>query len=99
LFRKADVLIANDLDTLLPNYLISKLKGSKLCYDSHEYYTEMPELVNRKGVQRTWKGIERWILPRLKYIYAVNDSIARLYENEYGVKVSVVRNVPVVSTV
>src|ERR1051325_8033269 len=27
LFKRFDVLVANDLDTLLPNYLISKLKG------------------------------------------------------------------------
>src|SRR5436190_12734367 len=30
LFRKMDVLVANDLDTLLPNYLISKIKSAKL---------------------------------------------------------------------
>ena len=44
LFSKSDVLYANDLDTLLPNYLVSKLKGSKLIYDSHEIFCEVPEL-------------------------------------------------------
>jgi hypothetical protein len=36
LFHRADALVSNDLDTLLPNYLISKLRGSKLYYDAHE---------------------------------------------------------------
>ncbi len=94
LFRKADLLVSNDLDTLLPNYLMSKIKGIPLVYDSHEYFTEVPELVHRKRVQRIWKSIERWIFPKLNNVITVNDSIASLYEKEYGIKPEVVRNIP-----
>jgi len=94
LFKKADLLVANDLDTLLPNYLVSKIKNIPLVYDSHEYFTEVPELVNRKGVQKIWKSIERRIFPKLKDVITVNDSIAGLYEKEYGLRPKVVRNIP-----
>lgn len=94
LFRKADVFLANDLDTLLANFLASKIKGIPLVYDSHEYYTEVPELVNRKRVQRFWQRIERWIFPKLKHVYTVNESIAKIYREQYNVDVEVVRNLP-----
>jgi glycosyltransferase involved in cell wall biosynthesis len=95
LFHKADVIVSNDLDTLLPNFLISKIKGSELYYDSHEYFTEVPELVNRKRTQKIWKKIEGMIFPRLKHAYTVNGSIASLFENKYHVPVGIIRNVPV----
>ena len=54
LFTKADALLANDLDTLLPNYLVSKLKGIPLIYDSHEIFCEVPELQNNPSKKRIW---------------------------------------------
>ena len=94
LFKKADLVVANDLDTLLPNYLVSKIKNIPLVYDSHEYFTEVPELVHRKKVQKVWKSIERRIFPKLKDVITVNESIAGLYEKEYGIRPKVVRNIP-----
>lgn len=94
LFRRAALLVSNDLDTLLPNYLIHQLKGVPLVYDTHEYFTGVPELLERPKVRKIWKAIERLIFPKLKHVITVNESIARLYKEEYGNDIMVVRNIP-----
>jgi len=94
LFKSCDLLVANDLDTLLSSYLTHWIKSIPLVYDSHEYYTETPELVNRPRIQGIWEWIEGLIFPKLKEVITVNESIARLYEEKYGKKIKVVRNIP-----
>jgi len=94
MFSRFDALWANDLDTLWACRLASKLKGKKLIFDSHEYFTGVPELENRPRVQRFWKRIERRIVPKLPFMITVNESIAELFRNEYKIPVLVVRNVP-----
>jgi glycosyltransferase involved in cell wall biosynthesis len=92
LFRNYDLLVSNDLDTLLPNYLVSKLKNIPLVYDSHEYFTGVPEIQNRRFVKWVWKSIERFIFPRLKNIMTVSESISKQYLSEYSIEPLVIRN-------
>lgn len=94
LFHRADLLLSNDLDTILPTFFISSLKRIKMIYDSHEYFTETPELVGRPRVQRVWKRIEEFVVPKLDEMITVCDSIAELFREKYGVKVHVIRNIP-----
>ncbi|HSG68584.1 MAG TPA: glycosyltransferase, partial [Bacteroidales bacterium] len=94
LFSRADIYVSNDLDTLPANYLAAKCRRKEIVYDSHEYYTETPELVNRKAVQKVWKWIEKSIMPNLRHIYTVNDSIAKLFFDQYNLDVKVIRNLP-----
>lgn len=98
LARKSNLLVSNDLDTLPANFAAHKLKRTPIVYDSHEYYTETPELVNRPFVQGIWERIERFIFPKLTDIITVNQSIADLYEKKYGKKLNVVRNIPRLQT-
>lgn len=95
LLTDADLLFSNDLDTLLPNYFAAKIKAVPLVYDSHEYFTGVPELESRPFVKGVWQSVERATFPNLKYTITVNDSIAELYNKDYGVKPVIVRNVPV----
>jgi glycosyltransferase involved in cell wall biosynthesis len=98
MFSNAKALLANDLDTLPANYLTSRLRRIPLVYDSHEYYTGVPELEHRPLVRGIWKRIEQYIFPRLKTTITVNRSIARLYFQEYGTEPVVIRNVPLMPT-
>ena len=85
---------SNDLDTLLPNFLAARLRGKKLVYDTHEFFTEVPELVQRPRVRAVWLAIERWIFPKLRTVITVNQSIADAYKQRYGKDPHVVRNIP-----
>ncbi|HPF63402.1 glycosyltransferase [Lentimicrobium sp.] len=92
--HRCHLIVANDLDTLPAGFLAHRLKRVPLVYDSHEFYTETPELVNRPFVQGIWERIEAFIFPRLTDIITVNGSIAGLYEEKYHKKLHVVRNIP-----
>jgi glycosyltransferase involved in cell wall biosynthesis len=94
LYAKTDIILANDLDTLLPAFIVSKLRGKQLVYDSHEYFTEAEGLTGRAFQKGVWLRIERFIFPKLKRVYTVNESIAAIYRDLYKVKVEVVRNIP-----
>ena len=93
-FHKADILLSNDLDTLLANHLARKFKpGSRLIYDSHEYFVGVPELEHKPAVRKFWRRIEKMALPKADAMYTVNDSIADLYREEYNREIKIVRNI------
>jgi glycosyltransferase involved in cell wall biosynthesis len=82
LFQKSDLLCAVDLDSILPCYLVSRLKRIPRVYDAHELFCEM-------------KAVERYCVPRFQHGYTVNGLIAEEFGKMYGVRYEVVRNLPV----
>lgn len=94
LFRKYDFILSNDLDTLPACFFISKIKNVKLVYDSHELFSEGPELQGRKFVQNFWRKLEDFFLPKIKNSYTVSESIAEFYDKKYQNNMGVIKNVP-----
>ena len=94
-FRKADILWANDLDTLLPNFLVSRIKKVVLIYDSHEYFLLT---VAKAFSRKIFTSIEQYIFPKLAHVLTVNNSIRNIYQSAYKVPITVIRNVPYRST-
>jgi glycosyltransferase involved in cell wall biosynthesis len=94
-FRGADLVVANDLDTLPACYLAARLRRKPLLYDSHEYFTEVPELIGRDFTRRIWTGIEKRILPRIVFASTVSQPVAEAYHGLYGIRMAVIRNLPV----
>jgi glycosyltransferase involved in cell wall biosynthesis len=93
--KRCSVIWANDLDTLLACFVASKLKGVPLIFDSHEYFTEVPEIQHKPLVKKTWQTIERFIVPHVHQCITVSQSIADLFFKKYGKVFHVVRNIPV----
>jgi len=97
LFRKADVLVSNDLDTLLACTLLAKIKRVRLIYDSHEYFTESVGLQGRNRVRNFWLWVERRCMPAVSKAYTVSQPIAEVYKTKYTIDFKLVRNFPSVS--
>jgi hypothetical protein len=95
LFRKADLICAIDLDTILPCYFASGLKKTKRVYDAHELFCEMKEIVTRPRIYKIWKRIERFTVPKFSQGYTVNGLIRDEFRKMYGNNYEVIRSVPV----
>ena len=98
IFTNSDILLANDADTLLANTLASKFKRKPMIFDSHEYFTGVPELNGRNFVKSIWEKVEQFGIKNAQICYTVNSSIANLYKKDYNVNFCIVRNVPLKMT-
>jgi len=92
LFQKADALCAIDLDTILPVYFVSKIRGIKRVYDAHELFTEMQEVVTRPREKKMWDRIEKFTVPKFPVGYTIGECYADVFKEKYGVQYEIVRN-------
>ncbi|MBK1894724.1 glycosyltransferase [Chryseobacterium paridis] len=94
--KKADqhtILHANDIDALLPNYLIAKKLNIPLVFDSHEIFSEMPAIQGKMS-QKMWRNLEQRMLPKLKFMITASGSYAQWFKKKYHVDAVVVQNAP-----
>lgn len=92
LFQKTDALCAIDLDTILPVYFVSKIRGIKRVYDAHELFTEMQEVVTRPREKKMWDWIEQFTVPKFPVGYTIGECYADVFKEKYGVQYEIVRN-------
>jgi glycosyltransferase involved in cell wall biosynthesis len=98
-FQKIDCVCAIDLDTILPCLFVSKLKNIPRVYDAHEYFTEMKELWTRPRVQKIWRFIEKFSIPKFKYGYTVSEGLAMLFNDKYQRNYIAIRNLPILQPI
>ena len=92
-FGRADVVHANDLDTLPAAYLLARELHSRLVYDAHELYTEFdpdPPRAARAVLAR----LEQRLARRADAVVTVSDPIADELRRRLGVDPLVVLNAP-----
>ena len=94
LFRSFDIISAIDLDTLAPAYVCAKIRRKICVYDAHEYFSEVPEVVNRPAIKRIWEGLAQWLIPNIRYCYTVGQSLADELSERYQNAFAVIRNLP-----
>lgn len=94
LTTKFDIVNGVDVDTLIPCFLTAKIKRKPVVFDSHELFSEVPEVVDRKWVQRIWQMVEDFFIPKIKYCYTVSDSLVNYYKSRYNVDFLLIRNLP-----
>lgn len=94
--KKADhntILHANDVDVLVPNYLMARKLNIPLVFDSHEIFSEMPAIQGKMS-QKLWRYVEKSIIPKLEMMITASGSYAEWFQKKYGVHPVVVQNAP-----
>ena len=94
LFTKSDIISSVDLDTLLPCFLVSNIRSKKLVFDAHEYFTEVPEVTNRKWVKLIWETVAKLCIRHVKAAYTVGQKLAEKFTEKYHKNFEVILNVP-----
>lgn len=99
LFKNANIYCGIDLDTSVPTLIAAKLKGKKHYYDAHELFPYVPEVIQRKFVQKIWIGVEAFVFRYTDKVYTVSGAIASWFTEKYHKPVFLVRNMPVLKEI
>ena len=95
LFVKApSVIVANDADTLGACALAARLRGRELVYDSHEWFTEVPELKGHPIKRRIWHYLQKIFVPSATLCVTVGPKLGVRLSNLYDSEFAPIRNLP-----
>jgi len=94
LFVRFDAVCSIDLDTILAGFYAAKWRNKIQIYDAHEYFTEVPELVERPKVKAVWEKIANLTIPNISFAYTVGQGLQQIFSKRYGVDFGLIRNVP-----
>ncbi len=93
LATKPDIVYTVDADTALAGIWTKKLLKTKLIFDAHELFSEVPELQNRGMIKRIWQWIEKRIILKSDVRITVSESVANYYSSIYTKPFEVIRNI------
>jgi glycosyltransferase involved in cell wall biosynthesis len=93
LATKPDTIYTVDADTALAGLLAKKLLRTKLIFDAHELFSEVPELQNRGIIKRIWQWIEKLLILKSDVRITVSEGVANYYTNKYNKPFEVIRNI------
>ncbi|REC41737.1 glycosyltransferase family 4 protein [Chryseobacterium pennipullorum] len=94
--KRADhntILHANDIDALIPNFLLARKLNIPLVFDSHEIFSEMPAIQGKMS-QKLWRYVEKTIIPKLQFMITASESYAKWFYKNYGITPVTVQNAP-----
>lgn len=95
--KSNSIILANDLDTLLPARMVSELYKIPLVVDFHEIFTEMPTLKDGSFQKKTWQFFQDRLVPGLRHTYTVSNAYAAYFREKYKIDPEVILNVPFAS--
>ena len=82
-----------DADTLLAGTLYAKTNGIPLIFDAHEYFSELPELVNRPLIKGIWHTIEKICIPISDLRFTVSEGLAEIMSANFNTHFSTIKNI------
>lgn len=93
-FQPVDVFWAVDCDTVIPAFIVARLRRKKRVFDAHELFTDVPEVTDRAVIKKIWSLVQAFAFKRAHLSVTVGPALADWFEKRYGRKVEVVKNVP-----
>jgi len=94
LFSRFNLIWAVDMDTLPAAKTAALIKRKPIVFDGHEYFSELPELTDRKIIKEIWTKMEQFFLPGCNLYFTVSPGLVKLYKQNLNLDFRLLRNFP-----